>query len=40
MPEAFSRIWYYVISTLVFGVGIGVLAQPQLGGSLYDSEKQ
>lgn len=30
MPAAFSRSWWYVISTLVLGVGIGVLAQPQL----------
>ena len=30
MPEALSRSWWYVISTLVLGVGIGVLAQPQL----------
>jgi solute:Na+ symporter, SSS family len=30
MPAAFSRSWYFVITTLVFGVGIGVLAQPQL----------
>lgn len=30
MPASFSRSWWYVISTLVLGVGIGVLAQPQL----------
>lgn len=30
MPESFSRSWWYVMSTLVLGVGIGVLAQPQL----------
>ncbi len=30
MPATFSRSWWYVISTLVLGVGIGVLAQPQL----------
>jgi solute:Na+ symporter, SSS family len=30
MPELFSQYWWIVISTLVMGVGIGVLAQPQL----------
>ena len=30
MPELFSRSWLFVITTLVLGVGIGVLAQPQL----------
>ncbi|HOD96171.1 MAG TPA: sodium:solute symporter family protein [Candidatus Hydrogenedentes bacterium] len=30
MPEFGSRFWWIVISTLVMGVGIGVLAQPQL----------
>ena len=30
MPEAGSQIWWTVISSLVMGVGIGVLAQPQL----------
>jgi len=30
MPAAGSEIWWVVISTLVLGVGIGVLAQPQL----------
>ncbi|KAB2952076.1 sodium:solute symporter family protein [Heliorestis acidaminivorans] len=30
MPEFGSEIWWFVISTLVLGVGIGVLAQPQL----------
>ncbi len=30
MPALFSPIWWFVISTLVLGVGIGVLAQPQL----------
>lgn len=30
MPSLFSPIWWFVISTLVMGVGIGVLAQPQL----------
>lgn len=30
MPAFNSEIWWFVISTLVLGVGIGVLAQPQL----------
>jgi len=30
MPEFGSPIWWTVISTIVMGVGIGVLAQPQL----------
>ena len=30
MPEAFSSIWWYVITTMVMGVGIGVIGQPQL----------
>ena len=30
MPQAGSSIWWTVISTMVLGVGIGVLAQPQL----------
>ena len=30
MPVAGSPIWLYLITTLVLGVGIGVLAQPQL----------
>lgn len=30
MPAFNSEIWWLVISTLVLGVGIGVLAQPQL----------
>jgi len=30
MPEFLSPIWLTVITTLVLGVGIGVLAQPQL----------
>ena len=30
MPEAFSPLWWTLISTVVMGVGIGVLAQPQL----------
>ncbi|MFO7636379.1 MAG: sodium:solute symporter family protein [Clostridia bacterium] len=30
MPEMFSQYWWIVVSTLVLGVGIGVLAQPQL----------
>jgi len=30
MPEFGSPIWFTVITTLVLGVGIGVLAQPQL----------
>lgn len=30
MPEFGSPIWWNLISTLVLGVGIGVLAQPQL----------
>ncbi len=30
MPELFSPLWWTLISTVVLGVGIGVLAQPQL----------
>ncbi len=30
MPAAFSSIWWYLITTMVMGVGIGVLGQPQL----------
>jgi solute:Na+ symporter, SSS family len=30
MPEPWSPIWFTVVTTLVLGVGIGVLAQPQL----------
>jgi SSS family solute:Na+ symporter len=30
MPELFSSLWWTLISTVVMGVGIGVLAQPQL----------
>lgn len=30
MPVAFSQNWWFVMSTLVMGVGIGVLSQPQL----------
>lgn len=30
MPTFGSEIWWFVVSTLVLGVGIGVLAQPQL----------
>lgn len=30
MPEFGSRFWWSVVSTIVMGVGIGVLAQPQL----------
>jgi SSS family solute:Na+ symporter len=30
MPELGSSIWYKMITTIVLGVGIGVLAQPQL----------
>lgn len=30
MPTFGSEIWWFVVSTLVMGVGIGVLAQPQL----------
>ncbi|QGG46195.1 sodium:solute symporter family protein [Heliorestis convoluta] len=30
MPQFGSEIWWFVMSTLVLGVGIGVLAQPQL----------
>lgn len=30
MPTFGSDIWWFVVSTLVLGVGIGVLAQPQL----------
>jgi len=29
-PESFSPLWWIVYSSLVMGVGIGVLAQPQL----------
>ena len=30
MPASYSPIWWTLISTVVLGVGIGVLAQPQL----------
>lgn len=30
MPEAGSPLWWTMISTIIMGVGIGVLAQPQL----------
>lgn len=30
MPQLFSKYWWIVISSIVMGVGIGVLAQPQL----------
>jgi SSS family solute:Na+ symporter len=30
MPALFSKYWWTVVSTIVLGVGIGVLAQPQL----------
>ena len=30
MPTAFSPFWWQLVSTIVIGVGIGVLAQPQL----------
>ncbi|MBE0491083.1 MAG: sodium:solute symporter family protein [Sulfurospirillum sp.] len=30
MPQFFSQGWLFVITTITFGVGIGVLAQPQL----------
>ena len=30
MPALNSEIWWFVVSTLILGVGIGVLAQPQL----------
>lgn len=30
MPELFSRYWWIVVSSITMGVGIGVLAQPQL----------
>lgn len=30
MPAFNSEIWWFVVSTLILGVGIGVLAQPQL----------
>lgn len=30
MPVAFSDTWWVVISSIVMGVGVGVLAQPQL----------
>ncbi|MCK5129547.1 MAG: sodium:solute symporter family protein [Clostridiales bacterium] len=30
MPEFFSKYWWIVVSSITLGVGIGVLAQPQL----------
>jgi solute:Na+ symporter, SSS family len=30
MPEFASPIWWYMITTMILGVGIGVLGQPQL----------
>ena len=30
MPKTFSQYWWVIVSSLILGVGIGVLAQPQL----------
>lgn len=30
MPKGFSPLWWELVSTIIMGVGIGVLAQPQL----------
>ena len=30
MPKLFSQYWWIIVSSIVMGVGIGVLAQPQL----------
>ena len=30
MPKTYSPLWWQLVSTIVLGVGIGVLAQPQL----------
>lgn len=30
MPRSFSPLWWYVITTMIMGVGIGVIGQPQL----------
>ncbi len=30
MPVGGSRLWWYVITTMIMGVGIGVIGQPQL----------
>jgi SSS family solute:Na+ symporter len=30
MPETGTPVWWNIVTTLVAGVGIGVLAQPQL----------
>jgi solute:Na+ symporter, SSS family len=30
MPQTFSQWWYILVTTIILGVGIGVLAQPQL----------
>ena len=30
MPALFSKFWWTLVSTIILGVGIGVLAQPQL----------
>jgi len=30
MPDLGSPIWYTLVTTIILGVGIGVLAQPQL----------
>jgi len=30
MPATFSSIWWYVLTTMIMGVGIGVIGQPQL----------
>jgi SSS family solute:Na+ symporter len=30
MPEAGSSLWWFIITTMVMGVGIGVIGQPQL----------
>ncbi len=30
IPQSFSPIWWYVITTMIMGVGVGVIGQPQL----------
>ena len=30
MPEVASPLWWYIITTMIMGVGIGILGQPQL----------
>ena len=37
MPQFWSKYWWIVVSSITLGVGIGVLAQPQLAVRFMDS---